>query len=80
MSPALVESCMMTYRVYLEQDEDGVFVATYPALPGCVSHGGTRRQAAEKIRGAIEGYPKSLDQHAEQVPPGISEEIIEVGC
>jgi predicted RNase H-like HicB family nuclease len=24
----------MKYRVYLEPDEDGVFVATCPALPG----------------------------------------------
>ena len=27
----------MKYRLYLEPDEDGVFVATCPALPGCIS-------------------------------------------
>ena len=30
------------YRVLIEQDEDGAFVATCPSLPGCVSQGATR--------------------------------------
>ena len=29
----------MRYRIIIEQDEDGVFVAECPALPGCVSQG-----------------------------------------
>ncbi len=69
----------MKYRVYLEQDEDGVFVATCPSLPGCVSEGRTRSEATENIREAIEGYIKSLKKHGEPVPPSIFEEVIEVG-
>lgn len=65
----------MKYRVYLEQDEDGVFVATCPALPGCVSQGRTRAEATENIREAIEGYLKSLKKHGEPVPPPILEDI-----
>ena len=68
----------MKYRVYLEQDEDGVFVASCPALPGCVSQGETRQEATENIQEAIEGYLKSLHKHGDAVPPGIFEEIIEV--
>lgn len=68
----------MKYRVYLEPDEDGVFVATCPALPGCISEGRTRAEATENIREAIEAYLKSLKKHGERVPPGILEEIIEV--
>ena len=68
----------MKYRVYLEQDEDGVFVASCPALPGCVSQGETRQEATENIQEAIEGYLKSLNKHGDAVPPGILEEIIEV--
>ena len=68
----------MRYRVYLEQDEDGVFVADCPALPGCVSQGRTRAEATENIREAIEGYLKSLDKHGDPVPPSIFEEVIEV--
>jgi predicted RNase H-like HicB family nuclease len=68
----------MLYRVYLEQDEDGVFVATCPALPGCVSQGRTRAEAIDNVREAIEGYIKSLTKHGEPVAPSILEEIIEV--
>jgi len=68
----------MKYRVYLEQDEDGVFVATCPALPGCISQGQTRAEATENIREAIEGYIISLKKHGEPVPPSIFEEVVEV--
>jgi predicted RNase H-like HicB family nuclease len=68
----------MKYRTYLEQDEDGVFVATCPALPGCISQGKTRTEATANIKEAIEGYLKSLAKHKEPIPPSIHEEIIEV--
>jgi len=32
----------MRYTVILEQEPDGGYVATVPALPGCVSQGDTR--------------------------------------
>ena len=68
----------MRYRVYLEPDEDGMFVATCPTLPGCVSQGQTRAEATANIREAIEGYLKSLKKHGDPVPPSIFEEVIEV--
>jgi len=60
----------MKYRVYFEQDEDGVFVVTCPALPGCVSQGRSRVEAYQNIREAITGYLKSLRKHGEAIPPG----------
>ena len=68
----------MKYRIYLEPDEDGVFVATCPSLPGCISQGRTRVEATQNIREAIEGYLESLRKHDEPVPPSILEEVIEV--
>ncbi len=68
----------MKYRVYIEQDEDGMFVATCPSLPGCVSQGNTRGEALENIREAISLYVESLREHGEPVPPGLDQEIIEV--
>ena len=41
----------MKYRVLVEQDEDGVFVAEAPSLPGCVSQGATRAHAVAKLSG-----------------------------
>lgn len=68
----------MKYRVLIEQDEDGVFVAEVPSLPGCVSQGSTRAEAVANIREAIERFVESLEAHGDPVPPPITEEIIEV--
>jgi predicted RNase H-like HicB family nuclease len=69
----------MKYRVYLEQDEDGIFVATCPTLPGCISQGATRGEATSNIQEAIRGYLASLKKHGEPIPPSIIEEVVEVG-
>ena len=68
----------MRYRVLIEQDEDGIFVAEVPALPGCISQGPTRREAVENIKEAIAAYIESLDTHNEPIPPSISEEVVEI--
>jgi predicted RNase H-like HicB family nuclease len=57
-----------------------VFVATCPALPGCVSHGRTRAEATANIREAIEGYLNSLQMHGDPLLPSIIEEVIEVSA
>ncbi|MFH1904281.1 MAG: type II toxin-antitoxin system HicB family antitoxin [bacterium] len=68
----------MKYIVHIEQDEDGVFVAECPSLPGCVSQGNSREEAEGNIKDAIKGYLESLKKHGEPVPLGITEEIVEV--
>jgi len=70
----------MKYRVTIEQDEDGIFVAEVPALPGCISQGGTRSEAVENIKEAIQLYLESLEAHNEPIPPPITEEIVEVAA
>lgn len=69
----------MKYRILIEQDEDGMFVAECSSLPGCISQGKTRREAVENIQDAIKGYLTSLKKHDEPIPPAIEEEIVEVG-
>ena len=68
----------MIIRVFIEQDEECRFVATYPVLPGCISEGDTREEALANIQDAIAGYVESLRKHGEPVPPPISEEVLEV--
>ena len=68
----------MRYRIIIQQDEDGVFVAECPSLPGCISQGNTRKEALENIQDAIKGYLESLMKHNEPIPPPIEEEIVEV--
>jgi len=68
----------MKYRIIIEQDEDGIFVAECPSLPGCVSQGKTRSEAVENIKDAIQGYLESLKKHNEPIPLPIQEELVEV--
>lgn len=70
----------MKYRINISQDGDGVYVATAPALPGCISEGKTRKEALANVRDAIEGYLASLKKHQEPVPPPIEEELVEVSA
>ena len=46
----------MTYKIVIEQDESGYFVAEVPAMPGCFSQGQTIEEAKENIKEAIEGW------------------------
>jgi len=43
----------MKLLVTIERDEDGMFVAECPAIPGCLSQGKTRQEALSNIREAI---------------------------
>jgi antitoxin HicB len=68
----------MRYRVIIEQDEDGLFVAECPSLPGCVSQGSTRQEALDNIKEAIAGYLESLKKHHEPIPPPIWEDTVDI--
>ncbi len=37
----------MKYRVLVQSDEDGQFVAEVPSLPGCISQGKSRDEALQ---------------------------------
>lgn len=43
-----------TFTVLLEQDEDGIYVAKVPDIPGCYTQGKTIAQAMERIKEAIQ--------------------------
>ena len=68
----------MHYRIILEEDEDGMFIAECTVFPGCISQGKTRNEALNNIQDAIKGYIKSLKKHNEPIPPSIQEEIVEI--
>ncbi len=68
----------MRYRVLIEQDEDGIYVAEVSSLPGCISQGRTRTEAINNIKEAIAGYVESLTAHGDPIPPSITEEVVEV--
>jgi len=57
----------MKYRVIIEQDEEGMYIAECPSLPGCISQGRTCEEALKNIKEAIEGYLESLEKHNEPI-------------
>lgn len=63
----------MDFDVFLEQDEDGLWVAEVPSLPGVYTQGASREQALERIKEAIrlcvetEGVPTSRSIGVERV-------------
>ena len=50
-------------QVILYPGEDGYWVAECPSLPGCISQGKTKAQAAANIREAIEGFEAALEEN-----------------
>ena len=70
----------MKFRIIVQPDEDGVFVAECPTLPGCISQGATRPEALTNIKDAIGGYLASLKKHGEAAPLPITEEVVEVAA
>jgi predicted RNase H-like HicB family nuclease len=41
------------FLITLDRDEDGIWIAECPAIPGCVSQGSTREEAQANVREAI---------------------------
>ncbi len=56
----------MKFVVTVDRDEDGVFVAECPAIPGCISQGATEKEALKNVEEAIR---ECLDVRAEKGMP-----------
>lgn len=56
----------MTFTVTITRDEDGMYIAECPAIPGCVSQGKTEEEAQSNIQDAIK---QCLEVRAEMGMP-----------
>ena len=68
----------MRYTVVLEQEPDGGYVASVPALPGCVSQGDTRAETLANIREAIELYIEDCRAAGDPIPTEAGKEFVEI--
>ena len=67
----------MKFTITLFQDEDGIFIAECPAIPGCVSQGKTEAEAEASISEAIK---ECLEVRAEKgMPLTVRTRQLEVG-
>ena len=55
-------------QVLLYQDEDGVWIAEVPSLPGCHSDGITRQEALDNVQEAITLWIEDAEANGEFIP------------
>ena len=65
----------MKFKVVIEKDEDGWFIATVPSLPGGISQGRTEKAALKNIKEAIKLHVESLAEDG--LPIGMKKNIKE---
>lgn len=68
----------MRYTVILEREEDGGYVASVPALPGCVSQGDTREDAIRNVQEAADMYVEDCIASGDPVPTEAGREFLEL--
>lgn len=66
---------VLKYTVVFEPSEDGGYVVSVPALPGCLSQGETFEEASKMIKDAIFGYLAVLKEKGQEIPRE-SEEVV----
>lgn len=54
---------MEEFTVLIEQDEDGVYVASVPELPGCHTQAQTLDELNQRIKEAIELYLEVMSEN-----------------
>jgi len=68
----------MKFSVTIDRDEDGVWIAECPSIPGCVSQGVTKEEALENVKEAIQlclqvraekGIPLTIETRQVEVAP-----------
>jgi predicted RNase H-like HicB family nuclease len=66
------------YKVLIEQDETGVYIATASALPGVVEQGDTTDEAFENMGAAMRFTLDSMVEEGEELPPSDAPHSVEV--
>lgn len=66
----------MKFVITIFQDEDGMFIAECPSIPGCVSQGKTEKEAEQNVQQAIR---ECLEVRAERgLPLSVTTREVEV--
>lgn len=75
------ETKLYTYTVQIVPAEEGGFVVSCPALPGCVTQGETIEEAREMAKEAILGYLEALQKDGRPIPEEVEplQEKVTVG-
>ena len=60
-----MQKTVRNFTVLIEQDEDRIYVAKVPDIPGCYTQGKTIQQAMERIKEAVQ---VCLEAEKEEMP------------
>ncbi len=67
------------YTVVIEQDEDDMYIATIPSLPGVVEQGETEEEAYENVTEAVHFTLDSMAEEGDEIPPSDATAFRDVG-
>ncbi len=59
---------VLKYTAIFEPAEEGGYVVSVPALPGCLSQGDTFEEAVKMIKDAMKGYLAVLKKEGLEIP------------
>lgn len=66
------------FTVIVERDEDGVYIASCPALQGCYSQGDSYEEALENIKDAIKLHIEARQSLGEPIPIEVAIDRVEI--
>ncbi len=68
---------MHKYEVIIYwSNEDGVFVAEVPQLPGCAAHGETQGEALKNVNDAVELWIETAREFGDPIPEPKGERLM----
>lgn len=67
---------ILKYTAIFEPAEEGGYVVSVPALPGCATQGETFEEAVEMIKDAIKGYLTVLKSQREEIPQETEDVVV----
>ncbi|MBI2851170.1 MAG: type II toxin-antitoxin system HicB family antitoxin [Chloroflexi bacterium] len=68
------------FTVVVEQDEDGLYVASVPILQGCYTQGETYEETMENIKDAIKLHIEARRALGEPIPVEVAIDEVHVGA
>lgn len=66
------------FTIVIEQDEDGLYIASVPLLQGCYTQGDSYKEALENIKDAIKLHIEARQAIGEPVPIEVAIDEVQV--
>jgi predicted RNase H-like HicB family nuclease len=69
MTKTRQKSAQLNYEIVLSwSNEDGVFIAEVPELPGCIAHGDSQESALASVKEAMQLWIDTAKEFGDPIP------------